>query len=144
MNLDLTAVESVIAASASTRRIQRLEAAVGVPLIERDTGGLVGLTPAGRRFLARDAGSAGLRPGPRASGRRRWRTGTYAHPTRDGQERASALASATRGPQELARSGSCRSSLHSPRATDLIVECRTTSTGIEGASRRSAMACGHP
>ncbi len=68
MDLDLTAVESFIAVtdsrhfgraadelgvsvSALTKRIQRLEAAVGVPLIERDTGGFVGLTPAGRRFL---------------------------------------------------------------------------------------------
>ncbi len=68
MDLDLTAVESFIAvtelrhfgraadrlgvsASALTKRIQRLEAAVGVPLIERDTGGYAGLTPAGRRFV---------------------------------------------------------------------------------------------
>jgi DNA-binding transcriptional LysR family regulator len=68
MDLDLTTVESFIAVtdsrhfgraadrlgvsvSALTKRIQRLEAAVGVPLIERDTGGFVGLTPAGRRFL---------------------------------------------------------------------------------------------
>ena len=68
MNLDLTAVESFIAVtesrhfgraadelgvsvSALTKRIKRLEAAVGVPLIERDTGGYTGLTPAGRRFV---------------------------------------------------------------------------------------------
>lgn len=68
MDLDLTAVESFVAvtelrhfgraadrlgvsASTLTKRIQRLEAAVGVPLIERDTGGYVGLTPAGRRFV---------------------------------------------------------------------------------------------
>ena len=68
MDLDLTAVESFIAvtdlrhfgraagrlgvsASALTKRIQKLEAAVGVPLIERDTGGYAGLTPAGRRFV---------------------------------------------------------------------------------------------
>lgn len=68
MGLDLTAVESFLAVtglrhfgraadqlgvsvSALTKRIQRLEAAVGVPLIERDTGGFVGLTPAGRRFV---------------------------------------------------------------------------------------------
>ena len=68
MDLDLTAVESFLAVtesrhfgraagklgvsvSALTKRIQRLEAAVGVPLIERDTGGYVGLTPAGRRFV---------------------------------------------------------------------------------------------
>ena len=68
MDLDLTAVESFVtvtearhfgraadrlgvSASALTKRIQRLEASVGVPLIERDTGGYVGLTPAGRRFV---------------------------------------------------------------------------------------------
>jgi DNA-binding transcriptional LysR family regulator len=68
MDLNLTAVESFIAVtdsrhfgraasklgvsvSALTKRIQRLEAALGVPLIERDTGGFVGLTPAGRRFV---------------------------------------------------------------------------------------------
>lgn len=68
MDLDLTAVESFIAvtearhfgraadglhlsASALTKRIQRLETAVGVPLIERDSGGYVGLTAAGRRFV---------------------------------------------------------------------------------------------
>lgn len=68
MDLDLTAVESFIAvadlrhfgraadklgvsASALTKRIRRLEAAVGVPLIERDTAGYGGLTPAGRRFV---------------------------------------------------------------------------------------------
>jgi DNA-binding transcriptional LysR family regulator len=68
VDLDLTDVESFVAvtdlrhfgraaerlgvsASALTKRIKRLEAAVGVPLIERDTGGFVGLTPAGRRFV---------------------------------------------------------------------------------------------
>ena len=68
VDLDLTAVESFLAVtesrhfgraaqglgvsvSALTKRIQRLEAALGVPLIERDTGGFVGLTPAGQRFL---------------------------------------------------------------------------------------------
>ena len=68
MDLDLTAVESFIAVtesrhfgraadelgvsvSALTKRIKRLEAALGVPLIERDTGGYAGLTPAGRRFV---------------------------------------------------------------------------------------------
>ena len=68
MDLDLIAVESFIAvtearhfrraadrlgvsASALTKRIKRLEAAVGVPLVERDTGGYAGLTPAGRRFV---------------------------------------------------------------------------------------------
>ena len=69
MDLDLTAVESFIAVtdsrhfgraaarlgvstSALTKRIKRLEAAVGVALIERDTAGYAGLTPAGRRFVA--------------------------------------------------------------------------------------------
>ena len=68
MDLDLTAVESFIAVTDSrhfgraaaklgvyvstlTKRIQRLEAALGVPLIERDTGGFAGLTPAGQRFI---------------------------------------------------------------------------------------------
>ena len=68
MDLDLTTVESFIAvadtrhfgraadnlgisASALTKRIKRLEAAVGVPLIERDTAGYAGLTSAGRRFV---------------------------------------------------------------------------------------------
>ncbi len=68
MDLDLTAVESFIAVtaqrhfgraaerlgvsvSALTKRIQRLEATLGVPLIERDSGGFTGLTPAGRRFV---------------------------------------------------------------------------------------------
>jgi DNA-binding transcriptional LysR family regulator len=68
MDLDLTAVESFIAvtdsrhfgraadrlgvsASALTKRIKKLEAALGVPLIERDTAGYAGLTPAGRRFV---------------------------------------------------------------------------------------------
>jgi DNA-binding transcriptional LysR family regulator len=68
MDLDLTTVESFIAVtdrrhfgraandlrisvSALTKRIQRLEAAVGVPLIERDSGGFIGLTPAGQRFV---------------------------------------------------------------------------------------------
>src|SRR5690349_2428053 len=68
MDLDLTEVESFLAvtdvhhfgraaaglgisASALTKRIKRLEAAVGVPLIERDTAGFAGLTPAGRRFV---------------------------------------------------------------------------------------------
>jgi DNA-binding transcriptional LysR family regulator len=68
MDLDLTAVESFIAVtdsqhfgraadklgvsvSALTKRIKRLEVAVGLPLIERDTGGYAGLTPAGRRFV---------------------------------------------------------------------------------------------
>ncbi|UUZ58909.1 LysR family transcriptional regulator [Nocardioides sp. B-3] len=68
MDLDLTAVESFIAVtdqrhfgraaeslgvtvSALTKRIQRLERALGVPLIERDSGGFLGLTPAGQRFV---------------------------------------------------------------------------------------------
>lgn len=40
-----------ISVSALTKRIQKLEASLGVPLIERDSGGFVGLTPAGRRFV---------------------------------------------------------------------------------------------
>lgn len=68
MDLDLTAFESFVAVteqrhfgraaltlgvtvSALTKRIQRLEAALAVPLIERDSGGFSGLTPAGRRFI---------------------------------------------------------------------------------------------
>ncbi len=68
MDLDLTAVESFtavteqrhfgraaerlgVSVSALTKRIQRLEAALGVPLIERDSGGFTGLTPAGQRFV---------------------------------------------------------------------------------------------
>ncbi len=68
MDLDLTAVESFtavteqrhfgraaerlgVSVSALTKRIQRLEATVGVPLIERDSGGFTGLTPAGQRFI---------------------------------------------------------------------------------------------
>ena len=45
------ATELGITVSAVTKRIQRLEADLGVPLLERDSGGVVGLTPAGRRFL---------------------------------------------------------------------------------------------
>ncbi len=68
MDLDLTAVESFIAVtdqrhfgraaqtlgvsvSALTKRIQRLELVLGVPLIDRDSGGFAGLTAAGRRFV---------------------------------------------------------------------------------------------
>ncbi len=68
MDLDLTAVESFtavtelrhfgraaerlgVSVSALTKRIQRLESALGVPLIERDSGGFSGLTPAGQRFV---------------------------------------------------------------------------------------------
>lgn len=68
MDLDLTAVESFIAVidqrhfgraaeslgitvSALTKRIQKLEGALGVPLIERDSGGFIGLMPAGQRFV---------------------------------------------------------------------------------------------
>src|SRR5580765_6979196 len=40
-----------ISVSALTKRIQKLEASLGVPLIERDSGGFAGLTPAGRRFV---------------------------------------------------------------------------------------------
>jgi DNA-binding transcriptional LysR family regulator len=45
------AVELGISVSAVTKRIQRLEADLGVPLIERDSGGFLGLTAAGRRFV---------------------------------------------------------------------------------------------
>lgn len=68
MDLDLTAVESFVAVtearhfgraaqslgvsvSALSKRIQRLEATLGVPLIERDSGGFSALTAAGRRFV---------------------------------------------------------------------------------------------
>jgi DNA-binding transcriptional LysR family regulator len=68
MDLDLGAVEGFVAVtaqrhfgraaaelgisvSAVTKRIQRLEADLGVPLIERDSGGFLGLTPAGQRFV---------------------------------------------------------------------------------------------
>ncbi|WP_198676197.1 LysR family transcriptional regulator [Kribbella monticola] len=40
-----------ISVSAVTKRIQRLEADLGVPLIERDSGGFLGLTAAGQRFV---------------------------------------------------------------------------------------------
>lgn len=66
--MDLIAVESFIAVtgerhfgraaanlrvsvSALSKRIQRLEAELGVPLVLRDSGGFLGLTPAGERFL---------------------------------------------------------------------------------------------
>lgn len=42
--------ELAISVSAVTKRIQRLEASVGMALLERDSGGVVGLTAAGRRF----------------------------------------------------------------------------------------------
>jgi DNA-binding transcriptional LysR family regulator len=45
------AAELAISVSAVTKRIQRLEADLGVPLIERDSGGFLGLTPAGQRFV---------------------------------------------------------------------------------------------
>lgn len=68
VDLDLVAVESFVAVtahrhfgraaaelgisvSAVTKRIQRLEADLGVPLIDRDSGGFLGLTPAGQRFI---------------------------------------------------------------------------------------------
>ena len=37
--------------SALTKRIKRLETALGVPLVERHTGGYAGRTPAGQRFV---------------------------------------------------------------------------------------------
>ena len=68
VDLDLTAVESFVVlsqqrhfgraalglgvtVSALTKRIQRLEATLGVPLVERDSGGYGRLTAAGRRFV---------------------------------------------------------------------------------------------
>jgi DNA-binding transcriptional LysR family regulator len=40
-----------VSVSTVTKRIQRLEADLGLPLLERDSGGVVDLTPAGRRFV---------------------------------------------------------------------------------------------
>jgi len=40
-----------VSVSAVTKRVQRLEASLGVPLILRDSGGFLGLTPAGQRFI---------------------------------------------------------------------------------------------
>jgi DNA-binding transcriptional LysR family regulator len=68
VDLDLTAVESFLAVteqrhfgraaenlgvtvSALTKRIQKLEGSLGLPLIDRDSGGFLGLTPAGQRFV---------------------------------------------------------------------------------------------
>lgn len=68
MNLDLTAVECFVAVarfghfgtaaqelgvsvSAVTKRLQRLEAVLGVPLVLRDSSGFQGLTPAGQRLI---------------------------------------------------------------------------------------------
>lgn len=68
MEVDLTAVATFLAVvehqhfgraaavlgvsvSAVTKRLHRLEAALGVPLVERDSGGFTGLTPAGRRYV---------------------------------------------------------------------------------------------
>lgn len=45
------ATELGVSISAVTKRVQRLEADLGIPLIERDSGGVIGLTAAGRRFL---------------------------------------------------------------------------------------------
>lgn len=68
MEVDLTAVATFLAVvehqhfgraasalgvsvSAVTKRLHRLEAALGVPLVDRDSGGYLGLTPAGRRYV---------------------------------------------------------------------------------------------
>jgi len=45
------AAELGVSISAVTKRVQRLESELGIPLIERDSGGVIGLTSAGRRFL---------------------------------------------------------------------------------------------
>ncbi|OZB76527.1 MAG: hypothetical protein B7X41_21780 [Microbacterium sp. 14-71-5] len=45
------ATELGVSISAVTKRVQRLEAELGVPLLERDSGGVIGITAAGRRFL---------------------------------------------------------------------------------------------
>ncbi|MGO4678667.1 LysR family transcriptional regulator [Microbacterium sp. 2MCAF23] len=45
------AAELGVSISAVTKRVQRLETELGIPLIERDSGGVFGLTAAGRRFL---------------------------------------------------------------------------------------------
>ncbi|VXC26536.1 putative hydrogen peroxide-inducible genes activator [Microbacterium sp. 8M] len=45
------AAELGVSISAVTKRVQRLEVELGVPLIERDSGGVIGLTAAGRRFV---------------------------------------------------------------------------------------------
>ena len=68
MTLDLTGVECFVAVarfrhfgeaaadlgvsvSSVTKRLQRLEVALGVPLVVRDSTGFQGLTPAGSRFV---------------------------------------------------------------------------------------------
>lgn len=50
-HFSLAAEELGISVSAVTKRLQRLEADLGVPLVERDSGGFLGLTAAGRRFF---------------------------------------------------------------------------------------------
>lgn len=40
-----------VSTSALSKRLQRLERALDVPLVERDSGGFLGLTPAGRRLV---------------------------------------------------------------------------------------------
>lgn len=46
-----TAASLGISVSALSKRIQRLELELGVPLVLRDSGGFLGLTPAGDRFV---------------------------------------------------------------------------------------------
>lgn len=60
-------------------------------------------------LLAQDAGSAGVRAGPRASGMRRWRAGPYAHPTQ-----------------------TCRANLTTEPPTRSSSSC-TTADGVKGA-----------
>ncbi|MBS1905412.1 MAG: LysR family transcriptional regulator [Actinobacteria bacterium] len=45
------AAELGVTISAISKRVQRLETELGIPLIERDSGGVIGLTAAGRRFV---------------------------------------------------------------------------------------------
>ena len=45
------AAELGVSISAVTKRVQRLEAELGVSLLERDSGGVIAITAAGRRFL---------------------------------------------------------------------------------------------
>ena len=50
-HFSLAAEELGLSVSAVTKRLQRLEADLGVALVDRDSGGFLGLTAAGRRFF---------------------------------------------------------------------------------------------